>query len=226
MCFVIFLIVMFPAGASACGWWGENQDETNEEAIVVPGVVELVAPYSPEGMAKMSRAYRLGLNVPQDDTLARNWAKRAAQAGHLGAMSDFAQYLEDGVGGPVDLAESVKWYRNAADLGVVSAQHSLANMYFDGRGVVRDNAKGVMWLRRAAGAQHRAALTQLADLIWQGRIPAQYPLEACFLWQLALQNGLQDDPERCRKEQPDMTASAMVNIAESALAAEPIVWRK
>ena len=225
-CAALCLTLLSPAAASACGWWGENLEDNNEEAIVIAPGPDSFDTSTAEGMAKMSTAYRLGQNMPQDDALARYWAKRAAEAGHAGAMNNFAQFLENGIGGPVDLEEAVRWYQNAADLGVTNAQHSLANMYFEGRGVARNDAEGVIWLRRAAAAQHPAALAQLADLIWRGQIPAQQPQEACILWQSALQNGLQDDPERCRKEQPDLTAPEMSTIVERALSAQPVVWAK
>ena len=177
-------------------------------------------------MAKLSKAYRLGQNVPKNEVLAKHWAKRAAEAGHPGAMNDYAQFLENGIGGPFDLEEAARWYHKAADLGVANAQHSLATMYFEGRGVARNEAEGVIWLRRAAAAQHPSALAELADLIWRGRIPAQEPQEACFLWQSALQNGVQLDPERCRKEQPDLTEAEIAALAERARAAQPVVWMK
>ena len=225
-CAALCLTFLSPAVASACGWSGENLEDNNEDAVVIAPGPDSFDTNTAEGMAKMSEAYRLGQNVPKNEVLAKHWAKRAAEAGHPGGMNDYAQFLETGIGGPVDLEEAARWYHKAADLGVVNAQHSLANMYFEGRGLPRNEAEGVLWLRRAAAAQHPSAQAELADLIWRGRTPAQEPHEACFMWQSALQNGEQLDPERCRKQEPDLSQAGITALTKRARAAQPVVWMK
>ncbi|TFK56336.1 HCP-like protein [Heliocybe sulcata] len=55
--------------------------------------------------------------LPQSDTEAFLWAKRAAEAGLAKAMYAVGYFLEVGIGTPADLQEATQWYKQAADLG-------------------------------------------------------------------------------------------------------------
>jgi Sel1 repeat-containing protein len=210
------VIAASPVAVNACGWWGENIEDDSEEALVIEGPGLGIDLFSPEGMAQMSRDYRLGQNVPQDDTLARQWAHRAATAGHAGAMNDYAQYLEQGVGGPVDMAEAAKWYSAGAEAGNVNAQHSLANMYIDGRGVTADAGKAEFWLRKAAIGAHPDAVAELAESIWTGAIEPAEPAEACLWWQVATSLGKTPDSAMCQQATPPLSDETIRDFRQRA----------
>jgi len=211
------LIGAMPAAATACGWWGENIDETAQDALVIEGPAPEIDLFSPAGMAQMSRAYRLGLHVPRDDALARHWARRAALAGgHAGVMNDYAQYLEQGIGGPVDLQQAAKWYDAAAEAGNANAQHSLANMYFDGRGVVADAEMAEFWLRKAANGAHPDAAAELAALIWSEKIAPGEPAEACLWWQVATSLGKTLDAAMCQQATPPLSGESIRDLRQRA----------
>ncbi len=212
------LIGLVPIGATACGWWGEDIEDDAEDALVIEGPAPGIDLFSPAGMAQMSRAYRLGLDVPQDDTLARQWAKRAALAGHAGAMNDYAQYLEQGVGGPVDPGQAAVWYESAAEAGNVNAQHSLARLYLDGRGIAADAEKAEFWLRKAALGAHPDAVAELAGLIWSGAIEPVEPAEACLWWQVADTLGKTLDTAMCQQATPPLSSRNIRDLRQRATA--------
>lgn len=205
--------------ATACGWAGEAASDTAPGSVVTEkSDLARLDVSTPEGMAQMARAYRLGEGVPQDDLVARRWTRRAAEAGQSGAMNDLGQMLELGIGGAKDQAEAARWYARAAEAGIPQAQHSLAIMLFDGRGVPRDAAEAERLLRRAAQAGHPTAAADLAFRIWQGEIAAREPHEGC-LWSLvAGLRGTNGGPEMCRSNEIDLADDALADLAAKAAA--------
>ena len=206
-----------PAGA--CGWWGESVGEKPPESVTTnKSDLAKLDTSTPEGMAQMAHAYRLGQGVPQDDLVARRWMTRAARAGDAGAMNDLGQMFEMGIGGPEDQAGAARWYGAAAEAGIAQAQHSLALMLFEGRGVARDSARAGQLLRGAAQAGHATAAADLAFRIWAGDIAPQAPHEGC-LWSLvAGRLGANGGAETCRRQEVGLSEDALSSLAKQAAA--------
>lgn len=211
------LAAAMPAQAVACGWWGENLDEKSSDAVIVESMTDKPDLSTPDGMARMARAYRIGDGVPQDDLVARRWAGLAARGGHVGAMNDYAQMLEQGIGGPQDLAEAAEWYERAAEAGNAQAMHSLAHMYFDGRGVTVDRAKAADLMRRSAAAGHASAAEELAQMLWAGDLAAREPDEACLWWLAANLQTPAGGAEVCRQHDPDLTGDRIAELRQRAV---------
>lgn len=207
---VLSVLLFNPLIASGCGWWGDSADEVDEAVVVGPDgtPVEDTETIAPDQMARLSNAYRQGDGVPHDLTLARVWARRAAEAGHVGAMNDLGQMLEAGLGGPMDAMEAARWYREAAWQGNAGAQHSLAVALRQGNGVESDLVAAEGWLRRSAGQGHVSAAKDLSGMIWDGLAAARSPGEGCFWWLVALSQGYEGDAERCRQAQPMLSDKA------------------
>jgi len=55
--------------------------------------------------------------LPQSDTEAYLWARKAAEAGLAKAMYAVGYFLEVGIGAAIDTRDSMQWYKRAADLG-------------------------------------------------------------------------------------------------------------
>ncbi|KAI0077433.1 HCP-like protein [Panus rudis PR-1116 ss-1] len=55
--------------------------------------------------------------LPQSDTEAFLWAKKAAEAGLVKAMYALGYFLEVGIGTEPNMSEAVSWYKKAADEG-------------------------------------------------------------------------------------------------------------
>ncbi|MFC3118552.1 tetratricopeptide repeat protein [Jhaorihella thermophila] len=215
--FIVAFAAAMPAQAVACGWWGENLDEKSSDAVIVESMTDKPDLSTPEGMARMARACRIGDGVPQDDLVARRWAGPAARGGHVGAMNDYAQMLEQGIGGPQDLAAAAEWYERAAEAGNAQAMHSLAHMHFDGRGVARDWAKAADLMRRSAAAGHASAAEELALMLWRGDLGEREPNEACLWWLTADLKTPSDGADTCRAHDPGLTDGQIAELRQRAV---------
>ena len=71
-------------------------------------------------MFNFGMAYFSGTGTERDEVAAGGWLRRAAEAGHHGAMYILAHLLEAGRGGfERDLERSQQWFRRAANDGYV-----------------------------------------------------------------------------------------------------------
>ncbi|SVD41693.1 uncharacterized protein METZ01_LOCUS394547, partial [marine metagenome] len=106
--------------------------------------------------------YAEGDGVPQDETEALRWYRRAAEQGDAAAAAWVHRIAEQGnaeaqlaLGGMYfagqgvaeDPTEGVRWWRLAAEQGHLPAQTGLGGRYFNGRGVAQDDAEAVRWYR-------------------------------------------------------------------------------
>jgi TPR repeat protein len=214
-------LVLVPPAAFACGWWGDGESDSEESLAVGPGGAPVAdaEPVGPEEMARLSTAYRQGNGVPRDLALARQWAQRASEAGHAGAMNDLGQMFEAGHGGGRDQTAAARWFAAAARRGIAGAQHSLAVMLREGRGVARNLVAAEGWLRRSARQGHASAASDLSGMIWSGAVAARSPDEGCFWWLVASREGQQSAAERCRQAQPALSDEAL-----RALQARAAAW--
>jgi TPR repeat protein len=217
-------LALAPRLALGCGWWGDSADESDDAVVIgADGApVQDSELSNPDEMARLSAAYRQGNGVPRDLAVALLWARRAAEAGHAGAMNDLGQMLEAGLGGPSDAAAAARWYGEAARRGIAGAQHSLAVMLRDGRGVERDLVAAEGWLRRSALQGHASAASDLSGMIWAGLVAARSPDEGCFWWLVASPEGDQGAAERCRQAQPALSSEALRAVQERAAAWKPV----
>ncbi|ESK93426.1 chitin synthase activator [Moniliophthora roreri MCA 2997] len=55
--------------------------------------------------------------LPQSDTEAYLWAKKAAEAGLVKAMYAVGYFTEVGIGTPANMPDAIQWYKRAADSG-------------------------------------------------------------------------------------------------------------
>src|SRR5512141_2926323 len=104
----------------------------------------------PEAQFNLGLMYYNGHGVPQDDTEALKWYRRAADQGHEGSQSNLGVMYENGQGVLQDYVEAARWYRRAAEQGEATAQANLADMYAFGRGVPQDYVLAHMWFNLAA----------------------------------------------------------------------------
>ena len=97
----------------------------------------------------MGWMYAQGKGVPQDDKVAVQWFKCAAEQGHVEAQTKLGtMYLKER-GVSLDDNMTVQWYRRAAEQGNVSAQFMLGMMYAMGRGVPQDYIYAHIWINIA-----------------------------------------------------------------------------
>jgi len=79
---------------------------------------------------------------PRDPIAAGDWLLRAAQAGQVDAMAEWADMCAWGVGGPVRMDEARAWFQRAAEAGHPGARARLATLGPDPDGV-QDRPDGI-----------------------------------------------------------------------------------
>jgi TPR repeat protein len=87
--------------------------------------------------------------------------RKAAEAGHAGAMYSLGLASANGAGVAKDLAEAGRWYRKAADAGNAIAMGALGLAYEEGAGVEADPVVAMLWCRKAAEAGDTPAMNRL-----------------------------------------------------------------
>ncbi len=100
----------------------------------------------------LAKAYTTGSGVDQDDTIAAEWMRKAADLGNMEAQIRLAECYRDGKGVTRDLTQAAAWYRKAAEQGNPSAQATLGSLYSMGQGVSRDDVEAFFWFDLAASA--------------------------------------------------------------------------
>ncbi|MBO6561161.1 MAG: sel1 repeat family protein [Nisaea sp.] len=98
----------------------------------------------------LGRMHENGKGVPQSDTEAINWYRKAAEQGHEQAQFNLGGIYRFSQGVPRDYAEAAHWYLKAAEQGNEGAQIMLGSMYYSGRGVPQDEVLAYMWYSLAA----------------------------------------------------------------------------
>ena len=108
--------------------------------------------------------YENGEGVPENDTEAVRWYRKAADQGLSNAQYNLGVMLDLGNGVPENDTEAVKWFRKAADQGHAKAQSNLGVMYATGEGVPENNIRAYVWLSMAKTQGHTAATENLEIL--------------------------------------------------------------
>ena len=88
--------------------------------------------------------------MPEDDSEAVKWFRKAAEQGIANAQFALGVMYERGEGVPENDSEAVKWYRKAAEQGDASAQFTLGAMYATGEGVPEDYVMAYAWANLSA----------------------------------------------------------------------------
>ena len=94
--------------------------------------------------------YQEGRGVTQNDKLALEWFRKAADQGHVRAQTNLGVIYATGRGVARDDVEAAKWYAKAAEQGYPKAQYALARDYEAGRGVAQDIVEAHKWYQLAA----------------------------------------------------------------------------
>ena len=138
--------------------------------------------------------YRHGLGTDQDLPAAEEWLSRAAEQGHVIAMTQLANLhyddfysLDDGRLKNRPLA--VEWYRRAAEAGDSYAQRRLALALMTGQGVDQDRAAGLAWMERSVEVGDRFSMYRLGYMYESGELGLQDFHKALELYRQAIRHG-------------------------------------
>lgn len=181
-----------PHSVSACGWWGDAENDTNQDVITVDGdgqALEGNGQAALTSAAQTRQANRLRRFGASGHAGAVRLYRQAAQAGYAPAQNNLAAMYEEGLGVVLDLGEAAHWYRLAATQGEAHAQHSLGEMLLAGRGVEQNAVEGIEWIEQAASQGHASACADLGRFYSTGEHLEKNLDKARYWWQQAARNG-------------------------------------
>ena len=114
--------------------------------------------------------YVKGESIPQNDTEAVKWFRKAAEQGFAVGQDLLGAMYAAGRGVPQDSTEAVKWFHKAAEQGEARSQGRLCASYGFGSGVPQDYVQAYAWcnLASARGEEPRDAFAEARDklAIW------------------------------------------------------------
>jgi uncharacterized caspase-like protein len=109
--------------------------------------------------------YYYGRDVPQSDTEAVQWYRKAADQGFALGQANLGFMYDKGRGGLAqNYTDAVKWNRLAADQGFAHAQYNLGVEYENGTGVPMDRAEALKLYHLAAKQGDQDAQKRLQAL--------------------------------------------------------------
>ena len=134
----------------------------------------------------LGKQYEHALGVPQDNTQAVLWLRKAAEQGNIAAQVELGVVFDK----MQDYAQAFTWYSKAAEQGNARAEYNLGLCYQNGESVPKDMAQAIAWYRRAADQGDAFAQLNLAVTYDQGMgVPQNYP-QAADWYRKAAEQGL------------------------------------
>lgn len=126
-----------------------------------------------EAQRNIGIMYQQGLGLPQNNSEAAKWYRRAADNGHSRAPQNLGAMYEEGAGVLQNFGEAAKWYRVAAERGNVVAKVNLGVLHEEGvPGVPHDIVQSHMWYNLAA-AEGSGDAARYRDEAAKGMTPEQ-----------------------------------------------------
>jgi len=133
----------------------------------------------------LGRQYEHALGVPQDNTQAVLWLRKAAEQGNIVAEVELGVVFDN----MQDYAQALTWYSKAAGQGNARAEYNLGLAYQDGESVPKDMAQAIAWYRKAADHGDVLAQTNLGTTYEHGvGVPQDY-LQAADWYRKAAEKG-------------------------------------
>lgn len=146
---------------------------------------ERVATGDADAECGLGKQYEHALGVPQDNTQAVIWLRKAAEQGNIAAQVELGVVFDS----MQDYAQAFTWYSKAADQGNARAEYNLGLAYQNGESVPKDMAQAIAWYRKAADQGDVVAQNNLAVVYDQGiGIPKDY-LQAADWYRKAAEKG-------------------------------------
>jgi uncharacterized caspase-like protein/TPR repeat protein len=104
---------------------------------------------------------RVEMKAGGADEEALSLFRKAAAAGHAGAMNSVGVAYERGVGVGKDLGEAARWFQRSAEAGNGPAMHRLGLAFKKGEGVAKSPVEALRWFRKSADAGFIPGMTDV-----------------------------------------------------------------
>lgn len=125
----------------------------------------------------------------QDETLAVELLRKAAEHGDKEAQYNLAICYNDGTGIAKDETEALGWLHKAAEQGYAEAQNRFGVCYRDGIGVSEDEREAVKWFHKAAEQGYAMAQYNLGNCYYSGTGVTKDKMEATGWYRKAAEQG-------------------------------------
>ena len=173
----------------------------------------------------LGESYYVGANgLPQDDTQAAAWYRKAAEQGLAYAQYNLGLFYDVGRGVPQDSAQAAAWYRKAAAQGLPSAQYNLGLLYIHGNGVPQDSAQAAAWYRKAAVQGNPDAQYNLGVAYSRGAGVPQDDTQAYYWIYLASQGKLEGTEQVAIDKAREVAASYLTAAEISQVQGRAQKW--
>jgi len=121
-----------------------------------------------ESLFHMGRAYKEGLGVDENYSLAFEWFKKSAEIGNPKAMRELGLMYKTGEGVSLNFDLAEQYLNQGAVLGDVESMHSLAVFYFGSPESHADFEKGLFYLQKAAMEGNALAASKIGLVYKKG----------------------------------------------------------
>ncbi len=132
----------------------------------LPDLIKKAEAGDPEAQFQAGRAYEDGSGVEQNDLVAAQWYRKAADQGYSKAENSMGLMYRAGKGVNLDKLEAVRWYLRSALQCDPNGAYNLAIAYYNGDGVPADSGWAFVWLlvaKQCGNPDTKTALDQIAS---------------------------------------------------------------
>jgi len=150
---------------------------------------EAVAWGEPQAQYQLARQLADGDGIKKNEGLAFKNYQKAADQGHLLALTFLGLCFQRGTGTVQDLKRGFECFAQAAKEDVPLAMHCLGECYIEGRGVEPDPGEGIKWYRRGVKLGDMGCTAELADCYEFGKAVAQDLRQALELYERCMEGG-------------------------------------
>lgn len=151
--------------SDAAYWYRRAAEQGHVGAQSRLGVMLLAGAPAPlgfdGGQPALSGLFPNGGSLTADPEGARDWVRKAAEAGDTNAQATLGYMLAAGIGGPADPMEAFTWYSKAAATGHAEAALGLGTLHAGGHLGAVDHGAARQWFETAAAAGNGQALASL-----------------------------------------------------------------
>ena len=172
--------------------WGSVSTVSNEDISTFEGCKRVAMAGNAEAMYKLAMMYLNGDNgAKKDSYAARDWFRRAADAGDAEAINMVGKCYAEGIGGFIDKQAALRWYKDAAEANSIDGMINLAGMYLyeDENKSPENYSEAVRYLYIAASLNNPEAMNMLGDCYRYGHGTYESIDEAFRWYQKAAEGG-------------------------------------
>ena len=165
---------------------------TRARKVKIVSVWERSAHGDADAQYNLGWMYQNGNGVPQSDSEAVKWYRKAAEQGHADAKKNLDCMSSTSKSVPLDESATVTFHRKAAEQGDAAAQFWMGWVYANGNGVPQDFAEAIKWYSKAAEQGNAGAQNNLAIIYQNGTgVPKDFD-EAVKWYRKAAEQGNAD----------------------------------